>query len=153
MRFRSDEERARFSALADKYINNERVREMDSFIQHGRTTTLSHCTAVAKEAFLLNERLHAHADEQALVRVALLHDFYLYDWHDSSGGHLLHGFRHPRTAAGNAKRYFDLPETELRAIRTHMWPFTPFAVPTSRVAWLVCAADKICALRETINRK
>ena len=82
---------------------------------------------------------------------ALLHDFYLYDWHDDDGGsHRLHGFTHPEQARQNAVEVFDIDEKEQEIIRTHMWPLTLSAIPKSREAAIVCLADKWCSLQETL---
>ena len=37
-------------------------------------------------------------------------------------------------------------------IKHHMFPLTP-CPPKYREGWLLCLADKICATRETINRR
>lgn len=137
-----------FRALAAPVIAAGRVRLMDGFVQHGDTSTLDHVEAVAWEAFLLSRRWHARVDERALVRGALLHDYYLYDWHDPSHPRL-HGFRHPGFALANAEKDFDLADVERDLIAHHMWPLTP-APPRHTEAWLVCLADKIVSTRETI---
>ena len=82
-------------------------------------------------------------------RGALLHDYFLYDWHDPDPSHRLHGFRHPFFALANAERDFDLTPRERNVIVRHMFPLVPVP-PTCREAWIVCVADKACALRETI---
>jgi hypothetical protein len=42
----------------------------------------------------------------------MLHDFYLYDWHETGPGHRLHGFTHPAPAAENAARCFGISRKE-----------------------------------------
>ena len=79
----------------------------------------------------------------------MLHDFYLYDWHKPEEAQPLHGFRHPVTALGNARKHFKLNKVEENVILSHMWPLTLSRVPRCREAVLVCVADKICSLRET----
>lgn len=75
----------------------------DEARHHGDTTTLEHTLLVALLAFRLARRkiLSPRVDLRLLVRACLLHDLYLYDWHnpDTHGG--LHGFHHPRVAASN----------------------------------------------------
>ena len=93
MQLTNDEKRA-FQKLARRYLNDLTVQKMEQYIQHGDVDTLTHVKHVAETSFLLNRRLHLGAHEQALVSGALLHDFYLYDWHAEDGGsHKWHGFR------------------------------------------------------------
>jgi uncharacterized protein len=84
-----------------------------------------------------------------MVKVALLHDYFLYDWHDKNHPKL-HGFRHATIAANNAMRDFGLTKKEYRAIRTHMFPLN-LRLPTSREAFILTLADKYCATLETIS--
>ena len=53
--------------------------------------------------------------ERELVRGALLHDYFLYDWHtrkSAKGLKELHGFSHPETALRNAGRDYRLTPCE-----------------------------------------
>ena len=38
-------------------------------------------------------------------------------------------------------------------IRSHMWPLNPERVPRSKEAWIVCVADKLVSLHETLFRR
>lgn len=125
-----------------------RLEQCRRFIQHGDTSVYRHCIAVAYLSCLLAERLHLRVDWPALVRGALLHDYFLYDWHEKAAWHRLHGFRHPGFALRNARQDFSLSPREEDIILRHMFPLTPMP-PTCREAWLVCLADKLCSLRET----
>lgn len=135
----------------EEYINNEHVKSMDSYVQHGSTSTLEHCIAVTEKALELNQKYHLNASEEALTKIGMLHDFYLYDWHEKSDDHRWHGFHHAEKAADNAATHFDLTENELRAIRSHMWPLNISKIPHGKEAWLLCIADKICSTRETVQ--
>ena len=95
-------------------------------------------------------RVGIAVDVHALVRGALLHDYFLYDWHEKDRSHCLHGFRHPSTALKNARADYPLNRIEKNIIARHMFPLTPIP-PTCREAWLVCIADKYCALQETLQ--
>ena len=150
----TDEEQRMLDASLRELRKNKLVLRMKEYIQHGSVTTYDHCERVAKVSLWLNRRMHLGADEKALIRGAMLHDFYLYDWHDDDGGaHRLHGFTHPARAAKNAKKHFDISRKEEGIIRSHMWPLTLRAVPSSREAAIVCMADKICSLHETVARR
>jgi len=137
-----------FYALAKPILTDPRYKQLRSFIQHGKITTYAHCRRVAWYAFCLNRRFDLGADEENLVKAALLHDYYLYDWH-SRGDHL-HGFHHPGIAAEKAAADFLLDEEVLAAIRSHMWPLNLLTIPDSKVAWLLTVSDKICSSYETL---
>ena len=94
-------------------------------------------------------RVGVSVDRASLVRGALLHDYFLYDWHDPDPSHNLHGFKHPYFALQRANEDFDLTARERNIIVRHMFPLVPVP-PTCREAWIVCLADKYCALAETL---
>ena len=71
-----------------------RLPECREFVQHGDTTVLLHCVAVAYFSLWLVNFLHIRCNEKSLVRGALLHDYFLYDWHTPDPSHRLHGFHH-----------------------------------------------------------
>ncbi len=135
---------ARVAALE----NAARVPAMRATVQHGRVSTWEHCVRVANRAVSLGEALHLRFSERELVRAALLHDYFLYDWHEP--GHTKHATMHPVFALENAREDFDLTPLEENAIAAHMWPLPPGRVPASTEAWLICAADKWCSLGETL---
>ena len=120
-------------------------------LQHGKTSVYEHSLQVAQMSLRLANHMHMKVDRERLIRGALLHDYFLYDWHDRHNGHPLHGFSHPQTAYENAARDFDLSDLEKDIITHHMFPLTPHP-PVSKEAWLVCMADKLCACAETIQR-
>ena len=130
-----------------------RLPECREFVQHGDTTVLLHCVAVAYFSLWLVKVLHIRCNEKSLVRGALLHDYFLYDWHIKSdrNEHKLHGFTHPGAALRNAKRDFDLNDIETDIIARHMFPLTP-RPPKYRESLIVCLADKYCALLEVFRR-
>lgn len=125
-------------------------------IQHGTVSVHSHCVSVAGCSLEIMEKLEKlgiRSDERALVRGALLHDYFLYDWHrhtEFKGIRNLHGFRHPQIALENAKREYRLSRKEEEIIKKHMWPLTAVP-PQCREAWIVTAADKYCSLLETLR--
>ena len=130
------------------------VRQMKRFRQHGNVSTYDHCNEVAKLSYRLNDRLKLRADVKTLLYGAMLHDFYLYDWHrKDDGSHRWHGFHHAERAAKNAEEHFHAGEKVLSVIRTHMWPLNLTHPPRSKEAWIVCLADKCVAFRETLFRR
>ncbi len=150
MRYITIDEKREFVQIVREFLMVEQVQEMKHYIQHGNTSTLTHCLVVAYYSYRLALWLPMRFSYKSLIRGALLHDFYLYDWHIPDKSHRLHGFVHPRIALKNARRYFKLNSIEEDIIRKHMWPLTLNTPPSSREALLVCLVDKFCSLAETL---
>lgn len=127
------------------------IPQMRGYIQHGRVTTYAHVERVARTSWRWARALHLNVNERELVRGALLHDYYLYDWHHTDNK--CHAVNHPVIAARNAERDFAITPKERNIIEAHMWPLPPTRVPCSREAWLVCGADKWCSLVETLCKR
>ena len=127
------------------------VQKMRQYIQHGNTSCLEHCLTVAYYSYLLSKHFNLNVDFASLLRGSLLHDFFLYDWHDKHNHASFHGFRHPGIALTNARSRFSLTPIEVDIIRHHMWPLTP-TPPHSKEAYIVCLVDKWCSLNETFHR-
>ena len=117
-----------------------------NYMQPGDTSVFAHSLAVAlicvQIAYFLPKFLSKHLNKRALVRGALLHDYFLYDWHTKHEGHSLHGFFHPGRALRNAER---------NMIKTHMFPLT-FPPPKCKESWILVVADKVCAIKETFKK-
>lgn len=138
-------------AHAARLERKGRLSKLRGFKQHGQCSVYDHSVSVASMALKLSRRLHLKTDESALIRGALLHDYFLYDWHVPEPGRPLHGFYHPRAALQNARQDFTLTRKEEDIIRRHMFPLTPVP-PRTLEGLLVCLADKICAVKETLRR-
>ena len=141
-------------AYGSDILLNEHHKQTRKDIQHGRMSVRSHMVSVAECSLLMAEKLHIPCDRRALVRGALLHDFFLYDWHNKEHANIfrLHGFFHPGIALRNAEKEFPLSEKEKDIIKKHMWPLT-IAPPVCREAWIVSMADKYCSMLETLRRR
>jgi len=133
--------------LASKNFNSTKKH-----IQHGTVTVNDHCINVAKHSVILAQFLGIKYNRKELIRGALLHDYFLYDWHDKD--HInpfkLHGFYHPGRALRNATAEYELTDREKDIIRKHMWPMT-IIPPVYREGWIVTAADKWVSLMETLH--
>ena len=125
-----------------------RILQSKEHIQHGTTTVYEHCVQVAYESYLFAKEHQLQVEMEQLIRGALLHDYFLYDWHDGKGRHF-HGFTHPECAKRNAEMDYTLSPRVKNIIARHMFPLTPVP-PTCTEAWIVCIADKICAIEETL---
>lgn len=128
-----------FLSLASPIIRTENFKQLKSFIHHADHTVYRHSISVAYIAYKMC--INKNIDLSSLIKVCLLHDYYLYDWH-KKGHKRPHGFTHPKTAMENAMRDFGLTRVEAKAIRSHMWPLTLFHIPTSRIGVILCIADK-----------
>lgn len=120
------------------------------FIQHGSISCFEHSIAVAYISLWLVHRLRLTVDLRSLVRGALLHDYFLYDWHEKDSSHRWHGFHHAKRAAKNAKRDFSINPIEEDIIQKHMFPLN-LALPRYKESIIVTCADKFCALCEVFS--
>lgn len=144
---REDHE-SRIRRISNHLCRHGSLEKTKDYIQHGHTSVFDHVHNVSRIALHLNERLHLKADPDRLVRAALLHDYFLYDWHDKGHEHLRpHGWHHPKVAAHNAHRDYGLDEREMDAIHGHMFPFT-LHWPRHREGWILTMADKISTYKE-----
>lgn len=133
-------------------LNGEKISSMDEYVQHGNTSCLYHSVAVAYYSLALVNIFKIRCDRKSLVTGALLHDYFLYDWHENDASHRLHGFRHPKTALNNACRDYSLNEIEKNIISRHMFPLIPIP-PRHIEGVIVCLVDKVCSLYETFSRR
>ncbi len=133
-------------------LTSRNFRTTREYIQHGNMTVNNHCVNVAKYSLAFSDKLHISCNRKELIRGALLHDYFLYDWHDEEHTKLyrLHGLRHPGVALRNASKEYQLTEREKDIIKKHMWPLT-VVPPMYREAWIVSTADKWCSLMETFH--
>lgn len=131
--------------------SNEKVQKMTEFIQHGSVSTYEHCNRVAFYSYVVAKKLNISVDYRTLLLGAFLHDFYLYDWHNSEECEEMHGFRHPKIASKNAKKEFDLTKKQIQIIESHMWPLTITQIPKSKEAIIVCMVDKYSATIEFLE--
>jgi uncharacterized protein len=140
-----------FMRLAAPILGDAVFCRSKGYLQHGSISVYEHSLDVAKLSFRMG-RIFKIADLESLVRAALLHDFFLYDWHAPEKMWSLHGWTHPVAAAENGRKYFGISDKEASLIRTHMWPWTLLHPPHYREGWIICAADKLCSAGETLFR-
>lgn len=134
---------------AKDIVNSYNFKTTRRHTQHGTKSVHSHCYDVAKQSLWFNRKFKLNCQEKDLIRGALLHDYFLYDWHEKNHGKS-HGFYHPGIALENAGKEYQLSPREKDIIKKHMWPMT-LIPPLCREAWVVTAADKYCSLLETLH--
>lgn len=143
----SEDDRLFMDCIRD-LITHEQVQSMKSFIHHSTISCFEHCLHVAHASYKISRRLHI--DYRSAARGALLHDFFLYDWHVTKLEKGLHGFRHAHFALQNANLFFHLNDLEKEIIRKHMWPLN--IVPPMHIeAFVVVFADKYCTIAEVLR--
>lgn len=137
---------------APDILSSDNFHSTKQHIQHGNVTVNQHVRDVARYSLAISEKLRIRCNRRELIRGALLHDYFLYDWHlpDEENPHKLHGFYHPGKALKNASKEYDLTDREKDIIKKHMWPLTVIP-PKYKEAWIVTAADKWCSLMETVH--
>lgn len=137
---------------ASDILKSENFRNTRNYIQHGNVPVHRHCINVAGKSIAISKFLRIPCSERELIRGALLHDYFLYDWHDKNreNYHIFHGFYHPGIALRNASREYELTLREKDIIKKHMWPLT-VVPPLCREAWIVTTADKYCSFLETLK--
>lgn len=121
------------------------------YVQHGKTSVYRHSVSVAYLSYRLAKRLHLKVNYRSLLRGALLHDYFLYDWHAPIPERFLHGYYHPGRALNNAKKHFELNSLEEDIIKNHMFPMTIW-LPKSKEAVIVSLVDKYISTVETVKR-
>ena len=141
-----------FLNIIKELEKNEKIFEMKKYIQHGNISTFDHCFYVSYTCYRFAKNRNMNVNYEALIRGAFLHDFYLYDWHEKSPFHRLHGFTHPYQAYKNAKLYFDnISKLEENMITSHMWPLTLRHIPKYKESIILTLVDKYCSTLETFK--
>lgn len=130
-------------------LGSENMELEKHFIQHGSVSVYQHSLNVTVCCVRIADKLPFKVNMRSLVRGALLHDYFLYDWHVPDKSHRLHGFRHANFAFKNASAEYPLNSIEADMIKRHMFPLNP--VPPRYIeSAILCTADKFCALKETL---
>ena len=68
---------------ANDIFESENFRSTREYIQHGNMSVQEHCINVAKVSLYIRDKLNINCNTRDLIRGALLHDYFLYDWHKS----------------------------------------------------------------------
>ena len=73
-----------FFRILKEVKKESRLQETDQYLQHGVTSVYRHSLAVAYFSCYLAEKMHLKVRTREMIRGALLHDYFLYDWHEKS---------------------------------------------------------------------
>lgn len=135
--------------IGAEILKSDGMQKEKGFLQHGSVSVYRHSLSVAAMCILIAALLRTKVNKRSLVRGALLHDYFLYDWHVPEKSHKWHGFHHAKRALHNAERDFKLDDVERNMILSHMFPMN-MTLPKHKESVILCLADKICALKETV---
>lgn len=133
-----------FLAEVAEILEDRDFRKLSGYTQHRSTTRMMHSMNVAYISWRIARKFGC--DEKAAARAGLLHDFFLYNFKEEKDTNEWQAFRHPKVAAKNSQEHFDISKKEKEAILSHMFPLGP--MPSSREAWIITCADKMCACVE-----
>ena len=142
-----------FYSLAEEIITHPSFLEQRSF-HHHTSTLFDHAIHVAYTAYKVAKKLKL--DTRSVVRGALLHDFFLYDWHIEGKRikkRLLkkHGFTHAKIAYKNASQHFTLNPKERDIILKHMFPLN-LKPPRYKESWIVNLVDSYITFKEYFKK-
>ena len=143
-----------FKSYLEEVMQVKKFLKMNRYIQHGNTTCLLHSIAVSYYSYRLAKFLRLNIHEKELIRGALLHDYFLYDWHAKykpTRNVGLHGRIHPKIALFNARKDYDINKIEADIIERHMFPLT-FIPPKYKESIIVCLVDKACSIYEVFSK-
>lgn len=140
-----------FYEEAKEILEHPVVLQMKQFNHHSQTSCYQHCVHVSYYCYRIAKILGW--DAKALMKGGLLHDLFLYDWHDYTPGEneRLHGFEHPNKALFNAHKYFKLTRKEGDIIVKHMFPLT-LTLPSYKESYVIIMVDKFVSSCEVLDR-
>ncbi|WP_277489666.1 MULTISPECIES: HD domain-containing protein [unclassified Breznakia] len=134
-----------YNELVYEILNHPKVQEMHEYLHHADNTVFTHSLHVSYVSYRISKMFHL--DYLASARGGLLHDFFLYDWHEGKPEKGFHAHLHPKIALRNANEYFLLSDLEIDIIAKHMWPVT-IKPPKHAESMLISFVDKYCAVSE-----
>ncbi len=141
-----------FREICSEVCSGEKYLSMKNYIAHSDVSVYEHSVKVAEKCYSYAVRRGIKCDMRSLCRGALLHDYFLYDWHKNKK-FTFHGFKHAKIALLNAEKDYVLNEKEKNMIKSHMFPLTLFSFPRCKEAWILTFFDKKCALAEIFRKR
>lgn len=140
--------------VAKEIILHESFVKQKAYFHH-TSNLYEHAVLVSYYSYRLAKKLRL--DTTSVIRGALLHDFFLYDWRIEGKKvkkrlFRKHGFTHAKTAYLNATQYFEINKKEKDIILKHMFPLN-LKPPRYLESWLVNMVDNVITFREYFKRK
>ncbi len=145
---KKDRRRQEFYACISDLIQSPEVLAMGRIAQHSESISrLEHSLYVSYVGFLFCRFLGL--DQRAAARGGLLHDMHSWTREEDFAFRARLLLIHPKLALENASEAFALSQKEKDIIVKHMWPLT-LSFPRYAESYLVCLADKLCAVAEML---
>lgn len=66
--------------ILKELMEQGRMKYTQRYMQHSDISVYKHCISVAYTSVVLVERFSLNVNRKELIRGALLHDYFLYDW-------------------------------------------------------------------------
>ena len=137
--------------LGGGIVASERFARAKQVPHHSKSGNIAlHSMETAGYALLITEWLEEHGlsvSRVDVVRASLLHDIGMTEPSVFNSPSRKKAFSHPRVGACIAEKEFGANETQVEAIRHHMFPVFSMP-PRSAEAWVVSLADKCCSINE-----
>ncbi len=135
-----------FNEIVADIIRSDKFLSLKKEAHHG-INRLEHSLNVAKVTYMFAKRFNMK-NYREITRAALLHD--LFNNEELDG--VISLTNHPKKAADNAKKEFNITDLEYSMIASHMFPLT-FKVPSNKESWLLVSTDKLVAIYEMFRYK
>lgn len=148
-----------YKELTSDILDSDIFKALKNDNHHG-TNRYDHCKRVSYLSFLISKLFKANYKEA--TEAGLLHDFF---YGKTGKNNKISYLNHPKTSADNAKKYFNISDTEASIIETHMYHHAllkkvmPFISnekvekakdykPTSKEGYIVCISDLLVSIFE-----
>ena len=145
------EEKTKLESIYQRFLNDPKIKRLKEIRMHRGSNVYIHSFKVAKVAIKRAIRRKKQLDLEAILVASILHDYYLYDWRKNRELKKKHASSHPKTAAINARRDFEISDKVESIILSHMWPINFRTFPDSTEARIVANADNVVANKEVIT--
>lgn len=147
------EQDEKYLNLVEDILNNDEFKKLKDYKHHG-DNRMNHCIRVSYYSYLLSNKLKLNY--KATARAGLLHDFFMVNNQEISLSERIKVLvTHPKIAAKNSKKYFNISKIEENIILSHMFPIY-FVLPKYKESILVDTVDNFVAIYEryfTIKEK
>ena len=139
----------KYLSLCTDLLCDEKVKSMANYRHHKSITTHYHSVYVSFYVMRVCDKLHV-SHEREIVRAALLHDFYLYEWYTEKHEEN-HIFYHPKESVKNIEAHFGaLTPRQKNMVLSHMFP-TSKVMPRYLGSWILTLTDKCCATADYLG--